>query len=59
MKNEKVTKKEMKEVKGGFNPEFSVKDSSEVGVQMFLAYVCEPGHGGGGQFTIFDHGNGN
>jgi hypothetical protein len=44
MKNTKVSKEEMKDVKGGFCPEFSIGDSPEVGVQQIHVknYCSEP-----------------
>jgi hypothetical protein len=40
MKNEKILKEEMRDVKGGFNPEFTVKDSDDAGMMMNVYYIC-------------------
>jgi hypothetical protein len=37
----KVSSKEMREVKGGFNPKFSVSDD-DIGIQRHIYEVCGP-----------------
>jgi hypothetical protein len=40
MKNERILKEEMREVKGGFNPEFTVSKAPDDGKNVYFRTSC-------------------